>query len=155
MLLIERIREAFPPVRYFGVMNDCPCDECTELRVTLQRRSWDEIPASFIDLRRGPGLLTDTAVHAFLPAFMIRAFEDPALDNITLRFTVYSLCPSLPEDDDPPGRPPTIDRLQELARLFSPAQCAAIRAFLDHAAHRDKWLQLQVEQAIQAVWQTG
>lgn len=160
LLIRHQIRAAFPPTRFQGAVTLCPCDECKELQETMQGKSWDQITNDFVDFTGSPTLLTPDAFQAFLPAYMLRALDNIATDNVVLEFTVYSLCPSIALDDEVPDPDPLKDpkhsqRLRDLARLMSPAQIAAIRCFLsfiaDQASQR-KWFRPLVLASLETIW---
>ena len=144
--LQEQIRTTFPPGRFVDPVPDCSFDECTDIRQALQFTSWDQVDPAFIDINCEPVFLTPEAFRAFLPAYLLRALDDVTGKTTVLEFTVYSVCPA--ETRDSP-------RLHARARLISPAQVCAIRAFLlyaaEHAAEAE-YLQPYVGTALETVW---
>jgi hypothetical protein len=131
-----------------------------EIGDALQRRSWNEIPPEFIDLTCSPTLLEAEAFKSFLPAYLMRALDDLAGDNVVLEFTVYSLCPAMLEDDDSAAASshamPSGDTLLiERAGLMSQTQVAVIRGSLsfvmEHSA-RGGWFRPCVSASLETVW---
>lgn len=158
--LRDQIREAFPPTPFYGPITACSCDECKTIRESLRHQQWDQVPREFIEFTCSPVLLEPEAFSAFLPAYLLRALDDLVGDNVVLELTVYSLCTDLPDEDDfaPHEDSHPDELLLERAALMSPAQIAAIRAFLlfvvDHAARGD-WFQQFVNPALESVWRAA
>jgi hypothetical protein len=157
----DQIRAAFPPARFYGSITSCNCDECTDIRDQVRDKRWDEIPTAFLDLTCGPTLLTPEALHAFLPAYLLRALDGLSQRTVVLEFTVYSLCPNDPEEnglEEDASGDKKMNRLLEQARLMSPAQVQAICAFLQFVkekANDGEWLQRFVTPALETVWQSS
>ena len=158
--LRRQIRAAFPLRGFLGPVSTCPCDECKGIAEALRHKSWDQVTSEFIRFTCSPTLLDPDAYCAFLPAYMMQALDDMIGDNVVLELTLYSLCPSIEDNDDYPGwssqyEQESVERLRIRAKLMSPAQVAAIRGFLsfvaNHAANR-KWFQPFVDAALEKVW---
>jgi hypothetical protein len=117
---------AFPPEPFYGVASTHDeCDEGIALRRELPGKSWDEIPASFIDDNSlSLPLLKPTALVAFFPAWLLRAAETFGSDSLNLEFLVYFLCPGSEDEgwDD--------EKRESIASLFSPTQRELIGRFL-------------------------
>ena len=146
--LRDQIRSAFPAAAYYGQITVCDCGECTYIREGLRQKRWDEISAKFVDFTCSPVLLTEEAFCAFLPAYLLRALDDLTSSAIVLELTVYSVC--LSNDDDLP-------RMVLRARLMTPVQIEAIRAFLEfvgeNAADAD-WFRPFIRDALDKIWVT-
>lgn len=164
--LRDQIRLAFPATQFDGPITPCECAECTDLRKELRHKRWDEISAAFLDFTCSPTLLTPEAFQAFLPAYLHRALDhlsgdspdDLGFDSVVVEFTVYCLCPSPPAkaQEATVSRDDQVSRLLERARLMSPAQIQAIRAFLvlvQENARNAEWYRPFIASALERVWQ--
>lgn len=150
--LRRQISAAFPALPFRGRVTDCTCEECGSLSENLRDKSWTEVPDDFVDLTCSPILLTASAFHAFLPAYMLRSLDSLAEEQNVVEFTVYSLSPRLPEDDGPN---PQNQRLTERAKLMTAEQILAIRNFLSHVlscAPDSEWLNDFIGAALSSVW---
>jgi hypothetical protein len=131
--LRNHIRVAFPAVPFYGPVTSCGCQECAEIRDGLLHKPWDEISPPFIDRTCSPMLLTPEAFTVFVPAYLLRALDDLSEFSVVAEFTVYSLCPNEPDEDD---QAPEITREKEANRLLKrvqsmkPEQIQAIRELL-------------------------
>ncbi len=96
----NRLVAAFPPARYYGPLTkNCDCSECTALRLELPGKRWDEVPTAFVDFNSGSlCLLEPRALVAFLPAWLLRAFETLEDKTVLAEFTLYFLCPGNPDE---------------------------------------------------------
>lgn len=154
-LVREQILCAFPPVTFDGCVTECNCEECFDLREALSHKRWDEVPVDFIDFTVCPALLTPESCQAFVPAYMLRGLDHLNGETNVLEFTVYRLCPSLPEPDNESQAQHQDQFLKTLAGLMSPDQVEAIRSFLLFAAtnaENCEWLQNFVDPALQNIW---
>ena len=128
----RRLLAAFPPEPFFGdVSTHDECDEGIDLRRTLPSKSWDQIPTAFVDFNSGSlPLLEPKALVAFLPAWLLRSRETLSDESVLAEFTMYFLCPGNKDDG---WREKDIE---ELVRLFNPAQrsvvCDFLQAILEH-----------------------
>lgn len=149
----DRIRAAFPAVPFDGIVTGCECDECTDIRLKLQGKQWDEISEQFIDLTCSPVLLTPEAFCAFLPSYMVRALDlADQRDNNVVEFTVYSLSPG---DGEGPHDPGEVEWRQKRARLMNREQIEAVRWFLLFIAEKSperEWREQFVKTALAEVW---
>ena len=143
--LREQIRAAFPPAPFYGPITSCTCDECAEIKEGLQSKRWDEIPNAFLDLTCSPTLLDPESFHTFLPAYMLRALDDPSCRNVLGEFTPYCLSPDLEKNE---GR-------QEWVRmsvaLMTPEQTQAIRSspqFFREKAENAEWYEPFIARAL-------
>jgi len=154
--LTEQIRLAFPPQTFDGEITRCNCDECSEIREELRNKRWDELPPSFLDRTASTLLLTIEAVHAFLPAYLLRALDDLISSRIVQEFTVYSLCPPYPDEDNQRvWRERRMCKLLEITQLMNPAQVQVIRAFLtfiQEHAEDGEWFQPIIADALENIW---
>jgi hypothetical protein len=153
--LRDQIREAFPATQFYGPITCCDCEECTSIREELRHKGWDEISTAFLDFTCSPTLLTPEAFGAFLPAYLLRALDDLGRHSVVVEFTVYSLCPNQPEENGKEDRV-GVGRLLQRARLMSPLQIQAIRAFLmfvQENAGDAEWFRPFITDALEKVWQ--
>jgi hypothetical protein len=96
----QRIGEAFPPSPYKGEVTTCRCAECNQIKRDFRRKSWDQVPTEVIDYTESPTLFHEIeAVHAFLPAFLLRALDDLDEKTTVLEMTLYSITPHTKEDE--------------------------------------------------------
>lgn len=149
--LRDQIREAFPATEFCGPITTCDCQECTDIREELRHKRWDEISTAFLDFTCSPMLLTPEAFNAFLPAYLLRALDDLGRYSAVVEFTVYSLCPDKPENNDVSSR-----LLLQRVRLMSPLQIQAIRAFLmfvQENAGAAEWFRPSITSALKEFWQ--
>ncbi len=149
----DRIRGAFPAVAFNGVVTDCNCEECTDIRLALEEKRWDEVPREFIDFTCSPALLTPEAFCAFLAAYMLRALDLVSQsDGNVVEFTVYSL---IPGNDQEPYEVCKVEWRLRLARLMNAEQIQAVRRFLlfvtENSAHAE-WLERFIRRALDEVW---
>jgi hypothetical protein len=129
--LRDQIRQTFPAVRFDGRVTSCDCAECTDIERELRHRRWDEISVAYLDFTCTPTLFTPGGFQAFLPAYMLRGLDDLSEDSVVAEFTLYILCPPVPEEDDDGNLlSRDVKYLLERVSLMSPAQTQAIRAFL-------------------------
>jgi len=156
--LRNQIRVAFPAVPFYGLVTSCDCEECAEIRDGLLHKRWDEISPAFIDRTCSPTLLTPEAFSAFVPAYLLRALDDLREFSVVVEFTVYSLCPNEPDEDDPEPditREKEVSHCLERARLMNAAQTQAIRNFLlfvQENAGYAKWFRPFVARTLEKVW---
>jgi hypothetical protein len=156
--LRNQIRQAFPATEFYGPITACDCEECTHIRNELRHKRWDEISAGFLDLTCSATLLTPEAFNTFLPAYLLRALDNLSRHNVVTEFTVYSLCPNDAlenEQDAHAGREDEESRLLPRAKLMSPAQIQAIRAFLvfvEENAADGEWFRPFISRALETVW---
>jgi hypothetical protein len=154
----DQIRLAFPATEYSGPITNCDCDECTHLREELGHKSWDQVSAAFLDLTCSPVLLTQEAFAAFLPAYMLRALDDLSRQSVVLEFTVYSLCPGIPEAGDEQAESNSerqLRRLLDRAWLMDRNQIQAIRSFLEFVqqnARAAEWFRPFIAGGLERVW---
>ena len=143
--LRQKIRDAFPPQVFYGVVTTCPCEECVEISQGLRFKSWDQIPVEFLDFTCCPALLSTEAFLAFLPAYLVRGLEH----EIVAELTVYCLCPN-PEPDVPAIN----TQIEEQAALMNSEQIEAIRSFLVYvvASLADSLLRDFIELGLSTVW---
>ncbi|MBN8733464.1 MAG: hypothetical protein J0L64_23215 [Acidobacteria bacterium] len=129
-----RLLAAFPPEPFFGeVSTHDECEEGIALRRTLPGQSWDQIPTAFVDLHSGSlPLLEPKALVAFLPAWLLRSSETLSDESVLAEFTMYFLCPGNQHDG---WREKDIE---ELVRLFNPAQRSVVCGFLRPILENEK-----------------
>jgi hypothetical protein len=142
----EKIRAAFPALRFLGTISNCPCDECEELRIELRGKAWDEVPTSFIDWTCSPTLLTPEAFCAFLPAYMLRGLDDPTAKRPVADFTLYCLVPTSDAG---------AERAPQRAALMTQDQRKAVRAYIEYL--RDNGgcagsFEQEIQQALDSLW---
>jgi hypothetical protein len=118
---------AFPPQPFHGpAATHEGCDECNELRRELRGKSWDQVPAEFIDFNSAALCLLDPdALVAFLPAWLLRSMETLDTESVLAEFTLYFLCPG---SDDEEGWDEK--RIAARVKLFASAQRTAVAVFL-------------------------
>lgn len=76
--LTANLFAAFPPKLFQGTAAAHDCDECAALRSKLQGSSWTLLTTQFVDENADVlPLLTPEAYTAYLPAWLLRAIEDP------------------------------------------------------------------------------
>lgn len=69
----------FPPYAPEGPIAPHECEECSKIRAQLDGCSWLEIPAGYVEEHEGVlPLLSEQALHAFLPAWLRQAMLHPA-----------------------------------------------------------------------------
>ena len=126
--LRQRLRRAFPPAPFYGLVSTHDeCDEGIALRQELPGKSWNEIPAAFVDFNSGSlPLLEPRALVAFLPAWLLRSLETASDEDesVLAEFTMYFLCPGS-EDEGWDEK-----RIADRVALFDPAQRSVIEDFL-------------------------
>jgi hypothetical protein len=145
--LRDAIRSAFPPSPFYGRVTDCECEECSGIARTLAGKSWDEVPAEFIDSTCSPVLLTPAAFQAFVAAWLVRSLDFPDRRSAVVEFTVYSLCPPDPDDGG------SAERVRALAALMDSRRVAAIRDFLSFVRRTEgEWIEEFVVRALDSVW---
>lgn len=151
----DQIRQAFSAAPFDGPTT--PYDSYTKgeyayFQEELQHKRWDEVSTTFLDSTDGPVLLTPEAFHAFLPAYLLRALDNLSPHSQVAELTVYTLCPI--EGDDLIHQL-SVNSLLERARLMSPAQIQAIRAFLlfvqENISDRE-WFRSSIKTALEAIW---
>lgn len=90
------IREAFDAVPVPGKIRDIApheCLECEELAKALMNKPYHELPANLVDqFYESLPLLSPQALHHYLPAWLLRALENPGAE--VMEFTIYHLSPS-------------------------------------------------------------
>jgi hypothetical protein len=90
------IREAFDAVPVPGTIRDIApheCLECDELATALLNRPYHELQANVVDhFYESLPLQSPQALHHYLPAWLLRALENPGAD--VMEFTIYHLSPS-------------------------------------------------------------
>lgn len=130
----HRLLEAFPPEPFFGeVSTHDECEEGIDLRQTLPGRSWDQIPTAFLEFNSGSlPLLQPKALVAFLPAWLLRSRETLSDESVLAEFTMYFLCPSSLEGGWHENE------IEELVRLFNPAQRSVVCDFLTAILDNEK-----------------
>jgi len=129
---LTAIRSGFPrgiPPTAADMRND-HCPECQGTAALFASKHWDDVTAS--DLAHNPALtlLTEAGVRYYLPALMVLCVEAPGALDCVPSGVVGLLSP-------PNGKPSA--RLAEMHRSFDDAQRAAVAAFLEVAAAREKW----------------
>jgi hypothetical protein len=97
-LLRDSIRRSFTDVTYIGKVtanddqiDDPELDEDRDLYEALKVRHWTEVKTDLLQqLPSGYGLLTDEALVAFLPAWLMHALENMDGQNEVRNFLAYS-----------------------------------------------------------------
>jgi hypothetical protein len=131
MVDLEKFRAqliaAFPPQPFLELVSTHDeCDEGIAYRQELPGKSWDQVPAEFVDFySAAPCLLEPDALVAFLPAWLLRSMETLNEGSVLAEFTLYFLCPG---GDDEEGWDET--RIAATVKLFDDAQRAAVCVFL-------------------------
>ncbi|MBE0657539.1 MAG: hypothetical protein IH602_07600 [Bryobacteraceae bacterium] len=158
--LRQRIREAFPPTAYKGEVTACRCAECNQIKRDFRRKSWDQVSAEAIDLTESPVLFHEVeAVHAFLPAFLLRALDDLDEKTTVLEMTIYSISPCTEDverrSDSPEFEQMRVTRLRRLHQMLSPSQLRVLRDFLvfagDYSASAD-WYRPYISRALNEIY---
>jgi hypothetical protein len=149
--LRDQIRQAFPATPFDGdITRDN--EECRWFQEELHHKRWDEISTAFLDATGDPVLLTPAAFVAFLPAYLFRALDNLSPHSQVAELTVYTLCPI--DRKDLPYQA-TGNWLLERAKLMSPSQVRAIRAFLQFAQENlsdGEWFRSSSTDALESIW---
>jgi len=123
--LRQEILRVFPrtePPRFEDITSDMYGDS-PGVRVSFEAVRWWSANNKIIDENYNSlPLLTPTAFHYYLPAFLLRSLERFEPGNRTLAFTIYSLSPTKISRKDP--------WYSARLALFSPEQASVIRQFL-------------------------
>jgi hypothetical protein len=139
--LRDSVQRVFPPVVYQGQVTrfdgewlpelteeNALLDDDKFLYEALLGRQWTEVPKDFIYAMAGDFvLLTDEALVAFLPAWIMCSFENITGENRVRDTFVYSFSP----EEQPPLRDALLSRL----RALNPDQRSLVRSLLVEFAH--------------------
>jgi len=129
------IRDAFSQVpQPVGSRAIAPhvCDECDKIEADLSQYTWETLPPHIIDSHADSlPLLSPAALQHYLPAWLIRALDDPSGDVID--FTIYQLTPSKKNIQSLDGY------FEEWVLLLSDKQKQAISAFFNDVEEYQLW----------------
>lgn len=143
------IRKAFedvPPSKTIREIAPHECPECDELGRALLGRHYYDLPPSVIDyFYEALPLLSPQALHHYLPAWLLRALDNPG-GNV-IEFTVYHLSPSMKQMAEAKGY------FEERFAVFDSAQRKSIRDFLHDVEDYQLWVghEGEIERA-KALW---
>jgi len=87
----------------------------------------------------------------------LRALDDLSRHAVVTEFTIYSLCPNYPEEngEENSSNEYKVNSLLQCARLMTPDQIQAVRAFLVFVQENSadgKWFRPIITSALEKVW---
>jgi len=159
--LCDQIRKAFPAESFSGCSTaGCVCDECQEIAALLRGKRWDEITDEIMDICFGAlPLLSEQAITAFLPAWLIRSLNCVGAKEIRVReWTLYELAIYSDEEDSLDDVERIVERRRRLRAHFTAAQVEAVRRFLlliGQASSISDWDRESIGGAVDLIWQTA
>ena len=102
------------------------CEECAALRAAFAHLDWGRVPAAVLQEHYSALPLFSPAAFAyFLPAYLLYALDHFAPDGGPSEYTVYSLVPNEPENED------VADWHRERLKPFTREQLVVVERFLD------------------------
>lgn len=126
-----RLLTAFPPEPFLeSISAHDECDDGIALRSYPPGKRWTDVTAEFVKFNSGSlALLDPLAWMAFLPAWLLRAFEmlpqkRGIHESVASEFTLSFLCPGDPEEAWKE------DRAARLVRLFNLDQRSVVCDYL-------------------------
>jgi hypothetical protein len=133
---VGTIKKAFEGVPLPKTLRDIAphdCPECNELAAAMLGSHYEKISTSVVDgLFSALPLFSPKGLHHYLPAWLLRALEDPGGD--VLEFTIYHLTPSKKNMSE------SNNYFHERFSLFNVAQRSAIHDFFLDVEDYQLWI---------------